>query len=188
LKNLEQYKMLKEVLKDTINEDYKYEFLHLTEYFISGYSSTKFANSEYGINIFTQNILTQLEEKLKINLIGSRVLVEDIEEYLNPAMYRIKNNFTVNEKIDFDSIDESIYEYVRDICTNNNKLLPELLREEEIIYISKRIERFVKFEKSKIISLKALVDIVIKNSKEVNIKTLKEDLLSNYRNLIIEDI
>ncbi|MGL4911240.1 MAG: helix-turn-helix domain-containing protein, partial [Romboutsia sp.] len=81
LKNLEQYKMLKEVLKYTINEDYKYEFLHLTEYFISGYSSTKFANSEYGINIFTQNILNQLEEKLKISLIGSRVLVEDIEEY-----------------------------------------------------------------------------------------------------------
>lgn len=188
LKNLEQYKILKEVLKDTINEDYKYEFLHLTEYLISGYSSTKFVNSEYAINIFTQNILIQLEEKLKIKLRDSSSLVEDIEEYLNPAMYRIKNNFTVSEKMNFDSIDESIYDCVKTVCTDNNKLLPELLREEEIFYISKIIDGFAKCEKSKTISLKTLIGIALKNSKEVDIENLKEDLLSNYGDIIIEDI
>lgn len=188
LKNLKQYKILKESLNKIIPNKYKYEYLHLTEYFISGYSSKKFVQSEFAIAKFTKRILFQLEETLDISFKEESLLVEDIIEYLNPAMYRIKNNFTINEKLSFSSIDKNIYDCVNKICSANNYLLPELLREEEILYISSIIEAFLKYVNSKVISLNDLIGIISSNSQEVDIENLKKDLLNSYKHLLIEDV
>lgn len=188
LENLKQYKILRSVLEDSIDKDYKYEYLHLTEYFISGYSSKEFSKSEFAINSFTIKMLSNIKEQLGSNLEIDNSMVEDILEYLNPAMYRIKNNFTIDEDLDSSKISKDIYDTVENACKKYNDLLPEMLREEEIFYISSLINNFVKIEPPKAISLEELIKIITKNSTKVNVEGLKEDLLKRYRHLIIEDI
>lgn len=186
--NLIQYEILKKTLNTIVPLELKYEYLHLTEYFISGYSSKRFANSEFAISTFTNNILNELGNKMNIKFINSTSLIEDITEYLNPALYRIKNNFAMNDAIDIKSVNQDIFNEVLNICKENNNLLPELLRKEEVFYISKIIEDYIKYEKSKVINLSDLLGIILKNSKEVDQENLKLDLLKGYKHLLIEDV
>ena len=63
LKNLTDYKVIKNILKEIIPEDLEFEFLHLTEYFISGYYSDDFSENISLCEDYA--VLTYIVPKLK---------------------------------------------------------------------------------------------------------------------------
>lgn len=150
------------------NKNYKYEILHLTEYFISEYYNEHF----YENKIISEKFILKILECMNIPI--EEELVNELIRYLLPAIYRIKNNFCIDDKLDFYNLDISIFNKVK-LCVNDNmSYLQEPLREEEIYYISKIIEKYIyPYDK---ISLKELIKIIDKNynSKEILIEKIKK--------------
>ena len=54
---------------------------------------------------FISKILENMDIEMGTHLLKDRELVEKFMKYLLPAIYRIKNNFYLNKKLDFSEID-----------------------------------------------------------------------------------
>ena len=103
--------------------------------------------------------------------------------YLIPAIYRLKNNFSIKENGERDEIFHLVEEY-----SKNEKFLFEKLTENEIFHIAKEIKQYVEREKNKVLSLKVILDIVEKNCRKIDREKLIEDLIKEYGTVIKIDI
>lgn len=187
LRKVEEYKIIKKALGKIINENYEFEILHLTEYFLSGQYLNYFYENIFIAERFITRLLITLEKYLGVKLLESKELSEKLLQYLMPAIYRIKNNFCLHKELNYENIDKNILETVNRAVLENNKYLLEPLRDEEILYIAEYIEKFINDEKIKKISLKELLKIVQKNSKESNLSAISKEIKSKFSTFVNDD-
>lgn len=188
LKTLDEYKSIQKVLGKIIDVKNEYEILHLLEYFLSGQYINYFYENFFIAERFINRILRTLEKSMDKKFSINKELNEKLLKYLIPAIYRIKNNFKLYKNLDIQKIDKKIFEKVKNAVVENNKYLLEPLRDEEIVYIAECIEEYLHYENIKKISLKDLIGIIEKNSKEVNTNIITKEIMEKYSMLIENDI
>lgn len=187
LRKLEEYRKIKNILKKVIDENQEYEILHLTEYFLSGYYNDTFSENILMLERFISKILENMDIEMGTYLLKDRELVEKFMKYLLPAIYRIKNNFYLNKKLDFNEIDIELFNKVKEIIEKNSHYLKEPLRDEEIFYVSKYIEEYMEQKRNKKISLKELLKLVQQNAKDVDNELLAESIKEKFGIFIDDD-
>lgn len=176
LRKTDQYLILKEILKD-IMSDYDYEYLHLTEYFLSGSSEKEYYEERIAIELFTYGMLVSLGKILEENIFTER-LFKEIIGYLTSAIYRMKNNFVLkSDRLEI--YKGNIYNLVEKVC-REDRYLSEKLREEEIEFMAKLIGSSMEEDKDKILEMGKILEIVRKSAKEVDEDSIKKDLLEEY--------
>lgn len=188
LRTLDEYKSIQKVLGKIIDVKNEYEILHLLEYFLSGQYINYFYENFFIAERFINRILRTLEKNMDKKFSINKELNEKLLKYLIPAIYRIKNNFKLYKNLDIQKIDKKIFEKVKNAVVENNKYLLEPLRDEEIVYIAECIEEYLHYENIKKISLKDLIGIIEKNSKEVNTNIITKEIMEKYSMLIENDI
>lgn len=187
LKNTSYYKIIqKDIFKN--NNRYMYEALHLSEYFLSGYNSEGFYENRFLIDSFVCKLLNVLSETKIKNLINDKEFLEEIIEYLTAAIYRVKNNFILNYKLELNEIESKVYDEISKNRDEINKYLKEPLRNEEFMLISQIIYKHLKKQKIEKIKLNKILDIIEKNSEKSSIDIIAKELLELYPNLIENDI
>lgn len=187
LRKLEEYRKIKDILRKVIDENQEYEILHLTEYFLSGYYNDTFSENILMLERFISKILENMDIEMGTHLLKDRELVEKFMKYLLPAIYRIKNNFYLNKKLDFSEIDIELFNKVKEIIEKNSHYLKEPLRDEEIFYVSKYIEEYMEQKRNKKISLKELLKLVQQNAKDVDNELLAESIKEKFGIFIDDD-
>lgn len=188
LRTLDEYKSIQKVLGKIIDVKHEYEILHLLEYFLSGQYINYFYENFFIAERFINRVLRTLEKSMDKKFSINKELNEKLLKYLIPAIYRIKNNFKLYKNLDIQKIDKKIFEKVKNVVIENNKYLLEPLRDEEIVYIAECIEEYLHYENIKKISLKDLIGIIEKNSKEVNTNIITKEIMEKYSMLIENDI
>lgn len=192
LKGLYEHKVIKDVLKKIIDENYNYEFLHLTEYFLSGQYVNFFYENLFIAERFISRFLRTLEKLLNMKFITNKDLAENLLKYLVPAIYRIKNNFYLHKDFEIilkmNKIDKNIMSAVKNGVLENNKYLLEPLRDEEILYIAEAVEKSIADSKTKKISLKKLMDIVEANCNVCSSDKIIYNIKKEFGVLIDDDI
>lgn len=184
--NTEHYTIIESVLEAVISKDMSYEFVHLTEYFISGGVKDNISELKSSVEKYIEGLEEKcmavisstieefrFSEELKIKLMG----------YLIPAIYRLRNNFSIGKIGERGHLYETIFLY-----STEEKFLPEKLTEFEIYYISCEIEKEIGQESQKVMKLSHLLNIIEKNSLEIDRENIIKELIDNYGKLIKIDI
>lgn len=187
LRKLKEYNIIKRGLSKIINSSYEYEMLHLTEYFLSGYYNDTFSENILILERFISRMLEDLGEDMDTDFLKDREITEELLKYLLPAIYRIKNNFYLEKNLNTDEIDPKLLEKVRKVIEKNNYHLKEPLREEEIFFTAKRIEKYLEHKKREKISLKELLQIIGENSKIEDEEKLADTLKEKFGVFITDD-
>ena len=172
---LPEYKKFKNILSNIIDKNYKYEILHLMEYFLSDYYKESF----YENKIISEKFLIKVLETMNISI--NKELIDKLMKYLIPAIYRIKNNFIIYDTLDYNAINLDVFCRTKYAIEENLSYLNEPLREEEIYHISKIIENHI----TKKISLKELLLII---DKHKNKNQLIQILKNRFDKFINDDI
>ncbi|MGL4999396.1 MAG: helix-turn-helix domain-containing protein [Cetobacterium sp.] len=172
--NTKHYVIIREALKDHIPQNLTYELAHLTEYFISGGVKENLKELQESVEKYVSGLILYLFKNSDYRELKTRII-----EYLIPAIYRLKNNFSIGN-----SGNKSETYYLVETYSKKEIFLPEKLGEKEIFYISKEIDK----EKKKLISLKTLINIMKKNSTDLKEEEIIKELLSIYGDLIKTDI
>lgn len=176
------YEIVKDSLNNYIKKDFSYELVHITEYFISGGVTENIGELKDSIEKYLNGLIVILKEELNSSL-DYMELSSKLMGYLIPAIYRLKNNFSIKESGERDEIFHLVEEY-----SKNEKFLFEKLTENEIFHIAKEIKQYVEREKNKVLSLKVILDIVEKNCRKIDREKLIEDLIKEYGTVIKIDI
>ena len=187
LKNLTQYKIIKKYLSEIIPQELEFEFLHLTEYFISGYYSHDFSENISLVKNFIEEFCKLVSLSLNFDFNNLVEYKDEILKYLLPAVYRIKNNFFLIKKEQIEISDIEIYKKVKPIVLSCNHILKEPFGEEEIIYLSNISNKYIHKENNTKISLKKLISIIKNNSNNTNENKLIKELLFHFKNKIEDD-
>lgn len=180
--NTKYFDIVKEEMKNFIPYEYSFEISHLTEYFISGGASENIHELENNFNVFFENLILFLKENISLD-IDELNFKKNLYDYLIPAIYRLRNNFsigTVNEKDELFIIIENFVE--------KDHSLPEKLTENEIYFIRTILKKEIEKSKHKVISLKELLTIASKNSSNLNVENFKKELLKHFETVIKNDI
>lgn len=172
---LPEYKKFKNILSNIIDKNYKYEILHLMEYFLSDYYKESF----YENKVISEKFLIKVLETMNISI--NKELIDKLMKYLIPAIYRIKNNFIIYDTLDYNAINLDVFCRTKYAIEENLSYLNEPLREEEIYQISKIIENHI----TKKISLKELLLII---DKHKNKNQLIQILKNRFDKFINDDI
>lgn len=172
---LPEYKKFKNILSNIIDKNYKYEILHLMEYFLSDYYKESF----YENKVISEKFLIKVLENMNISI--NKELIDKLMKYLIPAIYRIKNNFVIYDTLDYNAINLDVFCRTKYAIEENLSYLNEPLREEEIYHISKIIENHI----TKKISLKELLLII---DKHKNKNQLIQILKNRFDKFINDDI
>ena len=172
---LPEYKKFKNILSNIIDKNYKYEILHLMEYFLSDYYKESF----YENKVISEKFLIKVLETMNISI--NKELIDKLMKYLIPAIYRIKNNFIIYDTLDYNAINLDVFCRTKYAIEENLSYLNEPLREEEIYHISKIIENHI----TKKISLKELLLII---DKHKNKNQLIQILKNRFDKFINDDI
>lgn len=183
LRSLKEYEIIKDTLQDTISPKLEYEILHLTEYFLSGYYSEKHSENIVNIQLFINLFFKNLAKNIDISFSDYSNLNKKILKYLLPAIYRIKNNIKLLNKIDYNIRNIELFSEIKNSIEVNNYLLVEPLREEEIYSIYKIIS--IELEESiKKYPVNLLLDIIkkYKNFSLNEEKVLKKEILTTFSN------
>lgn len=184
LKQLSDYRIIRNILKDIIPEDLEFEFFHLTEYFISGYYSHDFSENISLVEKFIDEFCKKISLLLDFNFSDSQEYREEILKYLLPAVYRIKNNFFLIKNGEKPELDENIYKVVESIVLSCNYILKEPFREDEIIFLTKVSEKYIKMERESKISLDKLLNIVRKYAINLDEDKFKQEIINTFKNKI----
>ncbi|WP_288300105.1 helix-turn-helix domain-containing protein [uncultured Brachyspira sp.] len=172
---LPEYKKFKNIFSNIIDKNYKYEILHLMEYFLSDYYKESF----YENKVISEKFLIKVLENMNISI--NKELIDKLMKYLIPAIYRIKNNFIIFDSLDYNAINLDVFCRTKYAIEENLSYLNEPLREEEIYHISKIIENHI----TKKISLKELLLII---DKHKNKNQLIQILKNRFDKFINDDI
>lgn len=185
LKKTSQYKVIKKALEKIIPEKLTFEFIHLTEYFLSSSLNGKYNDELLNIQLFTFYLLKEMEKNINYEMLKEE-LFQKICSYLTSAFYRMKNNFTLGV-VDKDKLygDEIIF--VLNEISNKDKYLNEKLRDEEIYFIGELIKKEIKNQEKKVIKLSKLIKISKRYSTTFNEKLFKKEILEVYGEFISDD-
>jgi mannitol operon transcriptional activator len=183
LKNTSQYKVVKKAMEKIIPKKLTFEFIHLTEYFLSSSLNGEYNDELLNIQLFTFNLLKEMKEKVSYDLLKEE-LFQKICSYLTSAFYRMKNNFTLGavERLEGDGIISVLNE-----ISNKDKYLNEKLRAEEIYFIGELIEKEIKNQENKVIKLTEIVEISKKYSTSFNEELFIKEILDVYGDYILDD-
>lgn len=184
LKGLVDYKVIKDILKEIIPEELEFEFLHLTEYFISGYYSDDFSENISLVKIFIEKFCEIITETLEFNFYDNLEYREEIIKYLLPAVYRIKNNFFLIKVEERKNLDKNIYEKIKEAVVKCNFVLKEPFREDEIEYLAEVTEKYIKRERESKISLDKLIDIIKRSADIFDENSLRKEILKAFKDKI----
>lgn len=187
LRNLSDYNLIKNSLSEIIPENLEFEFLHLTEYFISGYYSHNFSENLLLVQNFIEEFSKNISVSLNFDFYNSNNFREEILKYLLPAVYRIKNNFFLLKKEKTSNFNKIIYERVKTVVLSCNSLLEEPFREDEIIYLTEVCENYIERDSNNGISLTKLLNLIKENCNELKEEKLILELLTIYKNKIYDD-
>jgi mannitol operon transcriptional antiterminator len=179
----EEYEIVKNTLKDVIPVSLNYEFAHLTEYFISGKNNLDSCEFRENIELFTMNLLDYISKKFNVDVRDDVYLQNMIISYLIPAIYRLKNNFnigSVDNKNDF-------FYTIEEFCKNED-YLAEKLTDVEIAYIAKLVERKIRIEKNKIISLREMMEIINESCEIKDNDLLINSIIKAYGDIVKNDL
>ncbi|WP_349763530.1 helix-turn-helix domain-containing protein [Fusobacterium sp. SYSU M8D902] len=187
LRNLSDYNLIKNSLSEIIPENLEFEFLHLTEYFISGYYSHNFSENLLLVQNFIEEFSKNISVSLNFDFYNSNNFREEILKYLLPAVYRIKNNFFLLKKEKTSNFNKIIYERVKTAVLSCNSLLDEPFREDEIIYLTEVCENYIERDSNNRISLTKLLNLIRENCNELKEEKLILELLTIYKNKIYDD-
>lgn len=109
LEKLNEFDIISKSFEGVFDKELKYELLHITEYFLSGYYNDRFSEDILKIEKFTTKFVLELKEELDINF--NQKFIDGILKYLIPAVYRIKNNLIIKEN--YELVDSNIYNIIK---------------------------------------------------------------------------
>lgn len=173
-----QYKIVEKRMEKLIPKNLKYELVHMTEYFISGGVNENLEELKNSIELFIEKLIEYLQEKIQ-KKIGSKSLNNRLMNYLIPAIYRLRNNFSLGEVGE----KKEIYFFIEEFCKNENYLF-EKLTENEIYFIAEVIQGELDDSSKKLINLEDIISIVEKNSVSLDKENFIKDILEKYSFLI----
>ena len=182
LVNTSHYEIAKNSLEKYLDTELSYELVHITEYFISGGVTENIEELKESIEKYLVGLIS-LVEKTFNNSLDYTDLTSKLMGYLIPAIYRLRNNFSIKESGERDELFTLLERYSKD-----ENYLPEKLTENEIFHISKEIKKYIENERNKVLSLKIILEIVEKNSEKLDREKLIKDLMTQYGRLIKIDI
>lgn len=180
LVNTSHYEIAKDSLGKYLDTDLSYELVHITEYFISGGVTENIEELKESIEKYLDGLILALEKTFNGSL-NYGELSSKLMGYLIPAIYRLKNNFSIKESGERDEIFALVEKY-----SKNESYLPEKLTENEVFHIAKEIKTYIESEKNRVISLKTLLRIIERNGEKVDRENLIMELLEVYGNVIKE--
>lgn len=181
LVNTTHYEIARDSLEKYLDKELSYELVHITEYFISGGVTENIEELKESIEKYLDGLILALEKTFNGSL-NYDELSSKLMGYLIPAIYRLKNNFSIKESGERDEIFTLVERYSKD-----ESYLPEKLTENEIFHIAKEIKIYMENEKNRVISLKTLLGIIERNSEKINSENLIKELLEVYGNVIKKD-
>ncbi|MEG2347876.1 MAG: helix-turn-helix domain-containing protein, partial [Cetobacterium sp.] len=88
------YKIVVDKLKEVIPEKFEYELVHLTEYFISGGVKENIKELKENIEKFVDGLIKEIKNNI-LEEIDYKELKGNLISYLVPAIYRLRNNFSL---------------------------------------------------------------------------------------------
>lgn len=186
LKNTSQHKVVKKALETIISPKLTFEFIHLTEYFLSSSLNGKYNDELLNIQLFTFYLLKEMEKTVDHDLLKEE-LFQKISSYLISAFYRMKNNFTLGA-FDKESLEGNEIIDILNEISEKDKYLNEKLRDEEIYFIGRLIEKEIENQEKKVIKLSELIEIFRKHSTDFNEKLFIKEILEVYEESILDDI
>ncbi|MCQ9626478.1 helix-turn-helix domain-containing protein [Cetobacterium somerae] len=178
LVNTPHYEIVKNSLENYLDKKLSYELVHITEYFISGGVTENIEELKESIEKYLDELIIVLRKTFN-NSLDYNELSSKLMGYLIPAIYRLKNNFSIKESGERDEFFLLVERYSKD-----ENYLPEKLTENEIFHIAKEIKKHMENEKNRVISLKTLLKIIEKNSEVLDREKLIEELMMEYGKLI----
>ncbi|MHA5067754.1 helix-turn-helix domain-containing protein [Cetobacterium somerae] len=178
LVNTTHYEIARDSLEKYLDKELSYELVHITEYFISGGVTENIEELKESIEKYLDGLILALEKTFNGSL-NYDELSSKLMGYLIPAIYRLKNNFSIKESGERDEIFTLVERYSKD-----ESYLPEKLTENEVFHIAKEIKTYMENEKNRVISLKTLLEIIENNSERVNKEKLIKELLEIYGTFI----
>ncbi|MGL5230649.1 MAG: helix-turn-helix domain-containing protein [Cetobacterium sp.] len=181
LVNTTNYEIARDSLEKYLDKELSYELVHITEYFISGGVTENIEELKESIEKYLDGLILALEKTFNGSL-NYGELSSKLMGYLIPAIYRLKNNFSIKESGERDEIFTLVERYSKD-----ESYLPEKLTENEVFHIAKEIKTYMENEKNRVISLKTLLEIIENNSEAVDSEKLIKELLEVYGKVIKRD-
>lgn len=185
-----QYRVLKEELKKIIPQKLNFEYLHLTEYFLSSSINGEYNDEILSIQLFTYSLLKRIDSRKNQDFevkVLKKKLFDDICNYLISAFYRVKNNFILGNIKEKELRNKNLIDIITRVSVED-KFLSEKLREEEIYGIEEKIESYIKLEKNKKISLKKLVEIGRNSSTNFGQELYIKKIMESYGEIVINDL
>lgn len=182
LVNTIHYKIVRDSLEKYINKKLSYELVHITEYFISGGVTENIEELKESIEKYLDSLILILKKNLNETLDYTE-LKSKLMGHLIPAIYRLRNNFSIKEVGEKDEIFYLVERYSKE-----ENYLHEKLTENEIFHLTKEIKLFRDREKNKVVSLKVLLEIIERNSDIVDKEKLIKELLEVYGNVIKKEL
>lgn len=165
---------------------YKYEALHLTEYFLSNCNTESFFEKRFQVESFIYQMLTIIDNKLSINLVTDTCLITDIINYLTTAVYRAKNNLTLHA-FDNSNASHDLFNKIKWIAAEYQHYLVEPLRDEEISYITELVNNAINRAQKTRIPLSQLLRLAQQHSHHLNCEQFIIDTLDSFNSLVFDD-
>ncbi|OLQ92885.1 transcription antiterminator BglG [Vibrio ponticus] len=167
-------------------EGYRFEALHLAEYFLGGINTDGFYEKRLQAESFIFQLLSVISQDCGKDLLTDTALLNDIVTYLTTAVYRAKNN--LNTQLGEQSpYSKALFEQVKAVTEQYRHHLVEPLRNEEIGYITRLINRAIEARSSHCVSLETLLAIAKSSSVELNNEAFVSQVLAQLGDKVIDD-
>lgn len=171
---------------DWQHECYQYEALHLAEYFLAGMNTDGFYEKRLQAESFIFQMLTSIGHYCGKDLLTDTSLLNDMVIYLTTAVYRAKNN--LNTQMGEQSLySRQLFEHIKLIADQNGHHLVEPLRDEEVCYLTRLIDKAIEARGQNPMSLEKLLSIAKSCSRELNTEEFVAKLMTQMGDKIIDD-
>ncbi|OLQ90571.1 transcription antiterminator BglG [Vibrio panuliri] len=167
-------------------ESHHYEALHLAEYFLGGINTDGFYEKRFQAESFIFQLLSEVSHDCGKDLLCDTTLLNDIVNYLTTAVYRAKNN--LNTQIGAQSAySKALFEQIKAVAEQYRHHLVEPLRNEEIGYITRLVNRTIEVRNQQSVSLKQLLAIAKNHCRELNSEGFVSQLVEQLGDQVIDD-
>ena len=177
LKDTQEFLEVKKILSKRIPVELGYEFLHLTEYFLSGSTKDGYYEERIEIELFTYGLLRHIKKNLKMEFAWEETFSE-VTGYLKSAIYRMKNNFLLYGEKEVE-VNTMLGLEIEKICEADD-FLSESLRVEEIRALENIITSEATKREKKVISYDELLKIIKSSTLELNTKKLYKRIFQEF--------
>ncbi|MCY9802130.1 helix-turn-helix domain-containing protein [Vibrio scophthalmi] len=167
-------------------ECYRFEALHLAEYFLGGMNTDGFYEKRLQAESFIFQLVSDISRYCGEDLLSDTTLLNDMVIYLTTAVYRAKNN--LNTQIGEQSLySRQLFDHIKLIADQNGHHLVEPLRDEEVCYLTRLIHKAIEARSQNPMSLEKLLSIAKSCSRELNTEEFVAKLIKQMGDKIIDD-